>query len=52
MERGRRRRNGEIAENWEREGRQRAQVGGDHSFRVRWREEGKAMGNFKGLGGP
>lgn len=25
--------------------------GADHSLRVGWREEGKAMSNFKGFGG-
>lgn len=50
--RNRRRGNGETEEKEgerTREGRQRAEVAVDHSFIVGWREEGKAMGNFKGL---
>ena len=35
-----------------REGRWRAEVGADHSLPAGWREEGKAMSNFKGLGRP
>ena len=56
MERGmRRRRSGEIEKKEGesmREGRCRAEVGVDHSFRAGWREEGKAMSNFKGPGRP
>lgn len=54
IEEGRSRRggNGEIEEKEgesTREGQQRAEVAVDHSFRVGWCEEGKAMSNFKGL---